>query len=564
MSSSIEVARAERLAPLCVGCVFALPVLLVAYPPMSDLPLHEAPIGLLRHWGDTAFTPPTLYMLNFGHANQLFSFVVMALSYLVPIAWASKLVVAASLVALPLAAARFADHVQAPRWSVLLVAPVGIGWLFFWGLVQNIVGLDALLWLLPTIDHFASKPTARGAAVMCAAMVGLHFAHQAMQLVACAAIVVCSIGCNWRPRALMLRSIPVVFCFALAAAANRYAWSVSGPRHTHVPLFLFYSFWHKIDGISGVLFAGYEPYIRHLLLALALGGVALLALSRSPADPAEGRARPPLPARLHAWRFVILGLLLFVVYLVAPANVQSTTLVYHRFLPPAWAILVIATSAGVTTTRPIARLACVVMPLASLLVAWPAFADSHRVYSDLDTFLDKIAIGSPIIGINLGPDPPHRLWNPSVAQGHIVAVRGGRSLFDYSQSPTSPITQRPEKQWQATRQRLEAEPFDLIPNWDFRHYRYLLISTTRPGLGEAVAMAIEDDARLIGQKGIWFLFESKLPVAPIDSPDEPLVKYEGPTLLQKLDHLAKSLREQGEKPAPDRRSPGALPEADAP
>src|SRR5437868_655122 len=131
MSLSIGVARAERFAPLFVGCLFAIPVLVATYPPMSDLPLHEASIGMLRHWGDTQFAPPSIYVLNLGQANQLFSLLVAALSFAIPIAWASKLVVAASLIALPLVTAHFADYVGAPRLSVLLVAPIGLGWLFF-------------------------------------------------------------------------------------------------------------------------------------------------------------------------------------------------------------------------------------------------------------------------------------------------------------------------------------------------------------------------------------------------------------------------------------------------
>jgi hypothetical protein len=562
MSLSVEVARTERFAPLFVGCLFAAPVLLAAYPPMSDLPLHEAPIGLLRHWGDKTFAPPTVYMLNLGHANQLFSFLVLAFAYVFPIALASKLVVAGSLLLLPVAAAHFADHVRAPRWSALLVAPIGIGWLFFWGLVQNILGLDVLLWLLPAIDRFAEKPTWRGVAAMCGAMIGLHFTHQAMQLVACLALAVCAIGTEWRPKTTLLRALPMVFCFAIAGAANRYAWSVSGPRHTGVPLFTFYDFRHKVDGISGVLFGGHEPYIRHLMFVLALGALVLLAVSRTGAAPEA--PRPSLVARLRSWRFLLLGFLLFVVYLVAPANVQSTTLVYHRFLPPAWAIVAVAASAGANAVRPLGRLACVVTPVASLLVTWPSFADSNGVYRELDPLMDKIAIGSSVICLNLGPDPKYRLWNPVVAMGHIVAVRGGRSLFDYSQSPTSPVTQRPDKQWPEIMDRLGSQPYNLLPDFDLHHFRYLVLRTTQFGLGQAIAMAIEKDATLIGQSGGWFLFESKLSLVPIDGPDAPLVDYEGPPLLKKLEDVAKALGREGAQSPPEPVLPATPPGAEAP
>src|SRR5271170_5065243 len=159
--------RAEEWAPGVVGAMLALPVLIARFPPMDDLPLHEASIGILRHWGDGRFSPPSLYMLNLGHANQLFSLMVLGLSYAMPIVWASKVVVAALIFALPLAAAHFAKYVGSSPWTALLVAPLGLGWLFFWGLVQNLLGIIVLFWTLPTIDRFAARPTARGAASMC-------------------------------------------------------------------------------------------------------------------------------------------------------------------------------------------------------------------------------------------------------------------------------------------------------------------------------------------------------------------------------------------------------------
>src|SRR5579859_6711725 len=109
--------RAERWAPYVAGALFAIPVLVAKYPPMDDMPLHEASVGLWRHWSDPQFAPRGLYYLNLGHANQLFSLLVYALSYLVAIGTASKIVVAASVLVFPVAAAHFADHVDSPRWT---------------------------------------------------------------------------------------------------------------------------------------------------------------------------------------------------------------------------------------------------------------------------------------------------------------------------------------------------------------------------------------------------------------------------------------------------------------
>jgi hypothetical protein len=540
MAPIMHIGRAERLAPWITGVLFALPVLIAKYPPMTDLPLHEASVGLLRHWGDATFAPPSLYFVNLGHANQLYSLLALALAYVVPIGWATKMVVAGSLVALPVVVARFADHVGAPRWTALLVAPVGMGWLFFWGLVQNILGLVALFVALPPIDRFAARPTRRGALAICGLMVLLHFAHQAMQLVACAALVLCCLNTPLRAKPMLLRALPIAFCACLVYAANTYAWRLAGPRHLRTVPLVFYPLRHKLASIAGVLFGGYEPYVRNLMLILAAIPVLLSLVDRFRAAPEPGSRS--LPARLHAWRFELLGIALFVVYLAAPANIKSTTLVYHRFLPPAWGLIAVCAAARTrAAARPLTRALCAVPPIATLLIAWPSFADSDRIYSALDEVIAHIEPGSAIMALNLGPDPPHRLWNPSVAEGHVVALRGGRSLFDYSQSNVSPVAQRPEKQWAEPVDRIELRPFHMRPAWDFTRFRYVLIATPRPMLATAVVLAFKDEATLIASKGDWYLFESQLPVVPIDADDAPLPSPHPSTLAKRLRDVAREL-----------------------
>jgi hypothetical protein len=534
-----EITAAERLAPWCAGVLLALPVLIVKFPPMADLPLHEASVGLLRHWGDRAFSPPGVYFVNLGHANQLFSLLAYALSWIVPIAWASKLVVAAALVALPVAAAHFADHVGASRWMALLVAPIGIGWLFFWGLIQNILGLAALLAVLPAIDTFASLPTWRGALRVCGAMLLLHFAHEAMQLVACVAIVFCSVDAPFTRRLTLLRLVPIGFCLAVVYAANWFAWHFAGPVHLGTQAFVFYELSHKLESISGVLFGGFEPYVRNLMMVLAATPVVLAIVPRL-----RGPRAGSVTAWFHRYRFELLALSLFVVYLVAPANIKSTTLVYHRFLPPAWAIFAVAAASGTRNVlRLVPRAICAAVPCASLLIAWPTFVDAQHIYSDLAVLTKHMARGSSVVCVDLGPDPEYRLWSPVVAMGHVVAENGGRSMYDYTQSPISVVSQRPDKQWSDVVERITGRTFMIRPRWDLTHFRYLLILTPQPTLGIAASLALRDDARPIASSGNWYLFESTHALSPIDAPDAPLPSPAPPTLSRLLKKVAKEIND---------------------
>jgi hypothetical protein len=537
--------RAEILAPWIVGFSFALPILVAAYPPMDDLPLHEAAVGILRHWGDTRFSPPSVYELNLGHANQLFSLLVLALSFLVPIGWASKLVVAASLFALPLAAAHFAQHLGATRWVALLVAPLGLGWLFFWGLVQNILGLALVLALLPLLDDFAGRPTGRGALKVCGALLLLHFAHEAMMLVGCAAIVLCA--SRNRLRSLAWCLVPPSFAAAVFISDRIYDWRVAGPRDYDAPRFVFYSLSHKLWSIPGVLFGGFEPYVRNLMMVLALLPAALLLASRI--RKSKAAASPPKTMRdgVHRYRFELFAALLFVFYLVAPCNMKSTTLIYHRFLPPAWAILVVCAGAGVgSSIRPIARVLCAALPVASLLIAWPSFADSDQVYRELDPLLQHIEIGSTVAVLTIGP-APHRLWSPLDASGHVVAVRGGKGLFDFTQSPTSPVVQRPEKRWVDAVDRVDGSPLAFRPAWDFTRFRYVLVRVATPGTAVVTTLAFGKYAKLIAQNGAWCLYESQLPLVSIDAPDAPLPTPPPPTLRRIFRDLAHEVFDDSEQ-----------------
>ncbi|HXX67659.1 MAG TPA: hypothetical protein VEK07_10780, partial [Polyangiaceae bacterium] len=409
----MTVSRIERWTPWLVGAVFALPVLITRYPPMADLPLHEASVGLLRHWSDDHFTPKTLYELNLGQSNQLFSLLVLLVSFLLPITWASKIVVAGSLFALPLAAAHFAAHVRAPRSAVLLVAPIGFGWLFFWGLIQNIIGIVVLLASLPTIDRFATRPSWRGAAGLCGVMVLFHFAHQAMMVVACIALVLCSIGSPARSYGSMLiRAVPCVLAGALIVLGTRLAWRLAGPRLVRSEPVIFYAFTWKLESIPGVLFGGFEPYVRNSMMLIGAVSIVLFAVDRLRL-PSEGPSS--LASRIHRWRFELFALVLFTLYLASPASLKSTTLVYHRFLPPAWAVLATCIGAGTSQLLTLARrVICAALPVGSLLITWPTFADSHRIYSGLEGIVDRIEPGSTVMVLKLGREPPHRLWSPTV------------------------------------------------------------------------------------------------------------------------------------------------------
>jgi hypothetical protein len=531
--------RIEQLAPWLAGAVTAAPAVLAHYPPMADLPLHEAIVGLLRHWGDPSYIPANVYELNLGQPNQLFYFLILPLAYLFPVGTATKLVVALTLFFLPPAAARLADYLGVTRWTAVLLAPLGLGWMFFWGLLANLIGFVLYLAALPSLDRLCERPTGRRVGLACAWMLLLHFAHDLMALTAGGTVVLFTLF-SWRPwpawRENLLRLTPAFFVLVLAVGSR-----ALDARHlvTHaqaLPDFVWYGPWHKLITVPGVLYAGYEWWVRDLIFVACAVPTFLFGLER-------WRARElPRPKRswrewVHHYRFELLSASLMVGYFAAPVNMRSTTLIYHRFMPPAWAILTVtlaarrrpasdlapetSPSAQSTPTWRLPRLLAAVVPLVPLLTAWPRFVDSSQIYTDLDAAIAHMDKGSSYIVLELGPTNGYWLYSPVTGQGHIVAMLGGRGFFDFSESPASPVMLRREIVWTHMFERMDGHSYRMYPSYDLTHFRYAVLHTPDPTIALVATLALQPEGKFVFQQGEWTVIESTLPQVPLDSPDEP-------------------------------------------
>jgi hypothetical protein len=369
-----------------------------------------------------------------------------------------------------------------------------------------------------------AKPDRRGLAWSLGAMVLLYLAHEAMLVVACATITFAALLLPWRPKDLAARGLPAAFGLAIAAAQLVYQKHLQTVVQTSVGT-IYYGLGYKLKTIPGVLFGGFEDVIRSLMFVFALVPIALFAIERG-----RGRSRTPGPwrQRLYEWRFGIVTLVLFACYLALPFSVNGATLVHHRFLPPAFALL--AVCAGAPKDTPHARLlprACAALvPIGSLLIAWPTFADSTRTFDDLESLVTKVDKGGAVAVAELGPLVGHRLFQPATFEGHVVAVRGGRCLFDFTQAPITPAILDRRYVWEDTLLRLRAKSNEFRPKHDFKRFRYLFVHTTEPTWGTATTMVMDKEATFLGQRGEWYLFESKLDRIALTDPDVSLTAEE--------------------------------------
>ncbi len=514
-----------RLAAWVAGALLAAPVVAVRYPPMGDLPMHEALVALLRRLGDESFEPAGLYALNLGPPNQLFHLVAAALALAVPSDLACKLVVAAAVLATPVAGARLATHLGTSTWSGLLVAPLALGFAFRWGLVGNVVALPILLASLPALDRYAKAPDARRGAIACLLAMLLYLAHESAVVVYAVATGIFALRRRVAMARMAARLVPLGAC-GLLVALN--AW-LAGRLGTPVRVGTFGPLWERLPDVPGVLFGSGTPGATLALFALYALALATFGVTRL---HAPGTTTPqPSGTWVERRRFVLLAGACGLLYLVAPLTFGGEgaalppTLIYQRFLPTACALFAVALApradAGVGIVPRVAAVAAVAGLLVTVL---PGFADAARSFESLDRLVAQVAPASAVAQLDLTPRPPSRVAPIAGAAGRVLAERGGRLLFSFTSVPASIVVTTPQTQWNEPMLRMVSDPMAFCPAHDFGRFRYALVrlAASDPRAGAAVVIAMEPEGKLVDAAGEWLLFESTLPVAPPASPDVPL------------------------------------------
>jgi hypothetical protein len=516
--------RLEAVAPWAAGLLLALPTLVAFYPPMSDLPYHEAAIGILRHFGDRSMFPPGLYEYNLGEPNQLFHMVGWAASYVMSTRWVVKLLVWATIVAVPVCAARLARHLGASPLAALLVAPVAVGWLFYWGLIANLIGLAALLAVLPGLDRLAERPTGRRAFATVGAVALLYFCHEAMMFLYGAAALGLAVIHPWSARRTPLRLVPFVASVVFAVAQARWQMRFMSPAVRAVPT-LWASPLYKLRSIPNILSPASDWTALCAMSSLCAMTLTAMFWLRSRERRRGSAVVGTSTARLErfrswtvAYRWELFACVCIGMYLAFPMTLNGATLVYYRWFPPGFAILAVSAAPRDLFVRParVALIALLVLPVATLLLAWPAFADSNRGYASLEPLLSRVEPGSSVAGLDLGPADPSRTYSFGPASGRILATRGGRLLYAFTDSAVSPVVVARRYQWTESLVRVGFDSYSFRPGQDLSRYQYVLVRANDAPLVFLAIRSLAPEAEYIAGVDEWLLFKSRLPtISPL-------------------------------------------------
>lgn len=503
--------------PTAIGLAAALPLLLVRYPPMADLPMHEALVATMRHLDDPRWGPPGLHHVVAPQANQLFHFIALALSYLVRTDTACKIVVAGIVGASPVLLARLLRSCRLSPLGAPLVLPVVCGWMFGWGLVPNLLGFVLLVGFLPLADTLARRGSVRDVLLTTGASSLLFFAHESTVIVFA---IVLAYGLLVRSprrwRSIVARAVPILFTGLLVAAQWRTSRELTSATMFAVGNFQGAGPLERLLDLPGAIFGGYDA--RGLAL---LGGSWAAALGAGAAGVLLARPRRSAPIRVTLWRrrYAMLAIAFLALFLFFPMALGGTTLLAYRFLPAACVCAIVA-CAPKTTSRPLFALALAV-PLVTALVHRPRYEQAHERFNDLDEILVHLPDGAAVAQLDLTPLPASVLAPVPGAASRAQAEHGGRMLFSFTDMPPNPVYTRRELVWVEPVMRLALQPFAFVPEHDGKRFGWLLARAANVGYRPHVRKALAPEYELVATKGEWELYRSTLTTLPLDSPDEP-------------------------------------------
>ena len=295
------------------------------YLPMVDLPGHSAVITALQQLsaGNPAFAESfsadwfTPYL--FGYL------LIYAIAAVLPITITMKLVVSASVAAVPLLTAALLRETGAdPRWRWLAI-PCSYSFAFYWGFLSYIVAVPFALLLLIRTVHFERRMTLANALIVAGLALFLFFAHVIVMGFACLCALLYLGGRHYRdPRRLVrlylpyAAPLPLIGTWLIPRLANE-----QGVADAPV---LFGPWGERLAYLLAQP-AGSE-YLSWLALGVTAGIVVLPWLAGSTVSRDPGR-----------WLPFAVTLLLF---LAVPDFAVQTGFLYERlgvFLVPFWLLL---------------------------------------------------------------------------------------------------------------------------------------------------------------------------------------------------------------------------------
>lgn len=306
--------------------LFIAPIWVVELPPFVDLPQHMAQVNAFRLLlqGDAMFT--SIFELNWFTPYYIPHLILYALSSVLPLLVAAKLLLSISVAVTPIVVIKLLEALDEDWRLAWLSIPGAFSFSLYWGFLSFVFAIPLGLYLLVTTVRYSDAPSLRSAGVIAVLGLALFFSHL-LALGFCAAVALAYLtGAHFKtPLRLIKLSLP----FAV-------------PLPLIIGWFLSARTWETLPKESDVFWDTLRAHFH--FLAMAPTGIDLFIPTATFVAGALFFAFPAilgfkLTRKPSRWLAV---LCVFVIFFVFPSGAMDSVFLYVRygvFMLPVWLLI---------------------------------------------------------------------------------------------------------------------------------------------------------------------------------------------------------------------------------
>jgi len=497
----------------------ALPIWLVKYPPIQDLPQHLAAIRVLHDYGSSELGFSQYFNIHVGRTQYLTYYLLThVLAYPLGVMTANKVVFTAAIVGLPYSLRALLASLGRDQRIALLAMPLVWNAHIVLGFVNFAAAIPLTLWGIAVAVGLRFRWNVRSALLLAGIGLVTFYTHIVPFGFLAAGVVLVAIGSD--TRAMALRMMPLV-----PAVVGMLAWARSSPAAKAVlgasklsstgPSPEYQPFSRATKDLGLWLFDVLQSEVDDQLMAV--WGLLLVAVITLGAGAAVTDDRPSEAELLRASlmrRLTLLAPLAFLAYYLAPSSYDWIWPINARFPLIGTLFFLLA----LPTPR---RGFALPLFLSAALVSGLFFrevATAFRRYQreelvDVDAALDSIPTGQRVVGLVWDKDSRYVRWSPFLhAAAMYQAKRGGAVMFSFAEYPQSPFSFKPDNRPPSVPRRWEWAPFLVRPVPDLEWFDYV-ITRGDPGTLRHYADAFE----LSYQGARWKVWRRRNPSLPFDN-----------------------------------------------
>lgn len=463
------------ILPGVLAILSALPVLIIPYLPMTDLPQHFAILSILRNLNDPSYGFSKYYEYDFTKNLYMLPYLIAwGLTYVMSMEVALRSVVFLSLIVYPLGILALLRTLRKPVVLALLAIPLVYNFNTFWGLI-NISLATGMCFFVLALFH-KGRPSLVSEITMGVLCLLVTITHlYGVSFIIGYAIVWGIFGDGKKTVGRFLPLSPCLVGIALWALAWGKGWGIDIVRWVPIK--------DKILRLENAVLGGYQDWSETWILC---GFTAIVVLFILYGVWIRRKALAPFFRSDRVIWICIVGN--FLAYLVLPLHIPTAKFIYPRHAVLAFCFLPLVIPADFLRKLPIiGRTLLLCLALASIGNGWfHYFRFDYEAYN-FNHIIEKTPRQARIIQITLDPYGQTMMSAPYLHfLAYIQGKKGGFIATSFAMySWLAPVKIKPNYDMP-----IIAETFEWRPElYDYHlfgyYYNYVVVKGYNPLFSEA-------------------------------------------------------------------------------